>query len=363
MDKVGIITTSHAINYGAVLQAYSLKIAVEEVTGKKTEIINYCGDEWISGRKIYRKDFNLKNAVINIVSFFRFRYRKKREELFFKFDIFKKEFLLTSGELLTTTEELTTLDSYDTLICGSDQLWNLNLFNDENYFLTFAKSGVEKVAYSVSISEGMSNDQMNTIAERARDFKAISVREEDDAERLSKVMGRTIYNIVDPVFLHSAVEWNQLLSIDNSASEDYLFVFLISHADCDQKYIDRVKGESRVVVLNLHPIDYVKGDEMLRCCSPNEFVKLISSAKAVVTDSFHCTAFSIIFHKQFYNIRRSSRNNRIENLYRKFGIDSRFITDNDIPHNTIDYFDVDAAIQHESLKGKKYIKDSIGDRE
>ena len=39
MYKVGIITTSHAINYGAVLQAFSLKKAIEENTNTKVTIV------------------------------------------------------------------------------------------------------------------------------------------------------------------------------------------------------------------------------------------------------------------------------------------------------------------------------------
>ena len=54
-------------------------------------------------------------------------------------------------------------------------------------------------------------------------------------------------------------------------------------------------------------------------------MRLIKDAEIIVTDSFHATAFSIIFNKEFYNIRRSSRNIRIENLYNIFDMERRYV--------------------------------------
>lgn len=79
MYKIGLITTSHAINYGAVLQAFSLKKAIEENTYTTVEVINYCADEGIAGRKVFRKNTDLKSIIINIFSAFKFRYRRNRK--------------------------------------------------------------------------------------------------------------------------------------------------------------------------------------------------------------------------------------------------------------------------------------------
>lgn len=361
MHRIGIITTSHAINYGAVLQAYSLKKAIEENTNSKVDIINYCGDEGIAGRKIYRKNSNLKNVAINIISFIRFKYRRNRKRLFRLFGNFETNYLDIFGSLITTEKDLKCLKGYDVYVCGSDQLWNLNLFNDKAYFLMFVNEEISKVAYAVSISDSMTDEQMKAIADRAQDFKAISIRELDDAQRLSQFMHRHIDNLIDPVFLHDADEWTRLLSINSKKSLKYLLVFLISHQEKDQDVIDKIKGNRRVIVLNLHPIKYIVGDEELNVCSPIDFVGMIANADAIVTDSFHCTAFSIIFNKNFYNIKRLTRNNRIENLYDRFGIPARFSYSSEIPEELTDYENINLAIKQESDKGKNFIKDNIGE--
>ena len=360
MRKVGVMTTSHAINYGAVLQAFSLKKAIEENTDSKVDIINYCGDEWVSGRKLYRKGKNIKTILVNCLCFMRVKYRKNRIKLISLFDDFKWEYLEIHSDLIKRECDLRQLDMYDTYVCGSDQVWNIKLNDDTAYFLSFVKSKYQKVAYAVSISDHLSDEQKQIIADRIQDFRAISIREKDDAESFSVVLNREVENIVDPVFLHNEKEWKQLLSLNDNDCEPYVLVFLISHHKNDQKIIDKIRNNRKVKVLNLHPVNYIKGYEILNVCSPQEFVELIEKADAVVTDSFHCTAFSIIFNKEFYNIKRPTRNNRIENLYRKFEIESRFIDENVIEVKEIDYKRVNYAIEKEAKLGIKYIVENIG---
>ena len=362
MIKVAIITTQHAINYGAVLQAFSLKKAIEENINSKVDILNYCSDEAIAGRKIYRDNNSIKNIIINAICWLKPKYRNNRRALFELFDQFKAEYLGIESELITSEQELMELKGYDIYVCGSDQIWNLNLFKDPAYFLTFVSRDTDKVAYAVSISDQMSDEQMQCIADKIRDYRAISIRELDDAKKLSLVTGQHIDNVIDPVFLHNSAEWFELLSVPAKKYDNYLFVFLISHQDSDQKIINRIRGDRKVVILNLHPISYVDGDEEINVCSPAEFVGLIARAGAIITDSFHCTAFSIIFNKNFYNIKRPTRNNRIENLYHKLHITSRYINTVETPCELIEYEEVNVALKQEALKGKQFIINHMGER-
>ena len=63
-----------------------------------------------------------------------------------------------------------------------------------------------------------------------------------------------------------------------------------------------------------------------------QFVNLIRYAKYICTDSFHCTVFSILHHKQFLAFDRysdplmMSRNSRIANLCDITGLSSRRYT-------------------------------------
>ena len=62
-----------------------------------------------------------------------------------------------------------------------------------------------------------------------------------------------------------------------------------------------------------------------------EWLKLIDNAEYVVTNSYHCSVFSLLFGKRFGVIRRfggyKGMNTRMDSLFELFGIDPRYIDD------------------------------------
>lgn len=92
-------------------------------------------------------------------------------------------------------------------------------------------------------------------------------------------------------------------------------------------------------------LDY--GDERIINASPSEFVQLIQNAEIVFTDSFHATAFSLLFERQFYVFERSfqsSMGSRIESLTELFGVQDHYCN---IPNRTtFDYIYETASIDY-----------------
>ena len=85
--------------------------------------------------------------------------------------------------------------------------------------------------------------------------------------------------------------------------------------------------------------------------SPCDFLSLIKYADYVVTDSFHGTAFSIIYHKKFFSIGKTDENNRIVrdsricNILEQLQLEERFISAKEAETidlaTEIDYTEVD----------------------
>ena len=96
-----------------------------------------------------------------------------------------------------------------------------------------------------------------------------------------------------------------------------------------------------------------------------EFLSLIKYAEYVVTDSFHGTVFSLIFHTPFYSFYRfksgekDSMNSRISTLLQEFGLSDR--TGNDVPSEIKDlnWKKVDDVLEKVREIGRKYIVDCI----
>lgn len=99
------------------------------------------------------------------------------------------------------------------------------------------------------------------------------------------------------------------------------------------------------------PEDEQFGDEAPYNVDPNDFVKYISRAAYVCTDSFHCTVFSILFHRQFMTFYRfaegskTGRNSRINSLFDLFELQERLYKgDINKITNPIDYNSVDKKL-------------------
>ena len=81
------------------------------------------------------------------------------------------------------------------------------------------------------------------------------------------------------------------------------------------------------------PADENFGDINNYTCDCLDFVKLLSNAEYVVTDSFHCSVFSILFHKRFLTFYRlnpsdkKSSHSRIESLLGLMGIENHAVKD------------------------------------
>ena len=108
------------------------------------------------------------------------------------------------------------------------------------------------------------------------------------------------------------------------------------------------------VVYMRHIDDYYEPDEKMWDYAPYDvdaidFINLLRHASYVITDSFHGTVFSILFHKQFsvfYRVDLSdpkSTHSRIQGLLSTYGLEDRlcetgilYKKDNRIDYNSVD---------------------------
>ncbi len=87
--------------------------------------------------------------------------------------------------------------------------------------------------------------------------------------------------------------------------------------------------------------EYIKSDDCFGDITPfdigpAEFINLISNAEIMLTDSFHCTIFSVMYKKIFFTFgrfpenRSSSTNTRVKSILEYLGLSERRITGNEI---------------------------------
>lgn len=361
--KIGILTYYNAVNYGAVLQAYALQSVILNM-GHDCEIINYpCpAVEKQYRRKKFSECKHLKTYIKDIISLHRIDNKKAA------FKEFRDTYMHLSAEMPRITSD--SLSGYDVIIVGSDQVFNPKNTEGDSAFLLDVICRAKKIAYAASIGN---NDFLDLWKSKynvdyislLNKFDTMSFREKQASEYVSNLLGKSFPNAVDPVLLAKREIWSEF---EKGKDEDYIFVYNLGNLPLLKKVVDLANKQTglKVYVVNKD----IKGDFMFRkytdvsSLSPGDFLRMAANSKYVITDSFHGTAFSAIFHKNFYSVVDTSAgntNSRIYSILNEIGLKERIVTDInefdfiDIP----DYENVDVKIRNMREKSHEWLESAI----
>ena len=351
MKQIGIITHYYGSkNYGGVLQSYALCQFLKN-QGFDAEQIQFDKDK---GESIKRRLGKVYRYTLSIPR--RIKYRRLYKEIRgreVKFAAFRDGAICHSKEVFTQDSLNRLAKEYQLYITGSDQVWHPNAVCDA-YLLDFGIEGIKKMSYAASIAKDtLSAEESGRYKKAFKDYAAISVREKSAVELLRPITPVEIQWVVDPVFLLRREEWKSLVG-SKCDSERYALCYFLGN-DSTERKIAKEYAKCKNLKLKVMPflngeiseddLDY--GDERIINASPSEFVQLIQNAEIVFTDSFHATAFSLLFERQFYVFDRSfqsSMGSRIESLTELFGVQDHYCN---IPNRTtFDYIYETASIDY-----------------
>lgn len=339
--KVGVLTWHYYSNFGSQLQSYALLYTLKSL-GLNSELIDYRQDglydlaPW-------------KRALYYLATLFPYYIVKRIGEkyLFPRFR-FEREFLKLKIKPLKKKELPNVAKKYDCVICGSDQIWAPNVYNS-TYMLDFVPEKVRKVSYAASI--GL-NEIPDVLVPKYREYIGrldnVSVREDKGKELLFHKCGIESTVVLDPTFMVSVKKWDSL-TISPRLRKKYMFCYFLK---VNHKYKKSVMRFAREKGLDVYGVsDNPHDSEWMtllqwRIIGPREFLGFIRDAEMVVTDSYHCTIFSLLFRKKFATIERFSsdetvcQNSRILQLIKYFGISKQVVAASenfDIPEEEPDY--------------------------
>lgn len=378
---VGVCIKYYHENYGGVVQCFAF-----------TEFLKNNGVEFQLIK--YNKKNGLKGIIKNLPRIFNKVLLKDKYEQFKKIiglkknKDFKANYLIRMNTIhnfqkhyftnileVNSYKELSKIAvKFDCFISGSDQLWSpaglpTNFFN-----LMFVPDQIKKVSYASSF--GVSNIpwyQKTRTKKFLLRFDNISVREEQGAKIINELIHKKVDIVVDPVFLLTKNEWELILGDKLIMSDSYIFAYFLGDNEIHRReVIDFAKRKKIKIVTMPHLDQYIKkdehfGDVQLYDVDPFDFLRLIRNANYICTDSFHGTAFSILFNKQFIVFDRykknstTSKNSRIESICNMLDLTWRRFNGNNmnILDEKIDYQDVNEKLDKLTSKSKKYLLDSL----
>ena len=135
------------------------------------------------------------------------------------------------------------------------------------------------------------------------------------------------------------------------------------------KYAKEIAQKYKLKIYSLSPrgqrSDIGKCDKNFRFCTLSEFIDLFYNSDFTIVSSFHGTAFSINFQKQFLSITPNKFNTRITNLVAQFNLSNRLIQQSEFNPNIIntlqpiDYTTIEEQLNALRQKDSKFIKNLV----
>lgn len=317
--KVAIITMHCPLNYGAVLQTYALQSYIARL-GNDVYIIDYRPKYIVYNQELlYLPDWVKNKSVLHRFAYYMFKipHKIKRINLFRKFI---KRFLNTTPDEYRNYEELLENPPIaDRYICGSDQIWGFSNggYKDPAYFLKFIKDGNICASYAASglIPNPLPGEMRDISLPMIKRLGHIALREDSSIKAIEKFIDKPIKLVVDPVFLLSKEEWLQIIPKTRYFNERYILVYAVGNNEGTYQLAKHLSQRENL------PVYCISGSQRRDaridkyiCPSPTVFLSLFQNANIIVTNSFHGTAFSILFGKRFYVCSTDIASSRITTI-------------------------------------------------
>jgi hypothetical protein len=386
VKSIGIITIQNSQNnYGGVLQCFALYEYLRQ-SGYDCEVIDLHRPnqaDFIDSIKFrpMRQSYGWK-AMIKGSIYEMLGIRKLRNPNFHptwnaeagkKFDLFNTQVRL-SIPYTYIPDLYKNPPQYDIYISGSDQLWNPEQpYCLEPYFLTFVKNKKAlKISYATSIGvTELQDNEKNKFRKWLSSYDAISVREPIACKMLKEITQREIERVPDPTFLLSPDMWINMATTP-IVSSPYILVFsLFQEKSLLQKAVELAQeANMKVVVIDQNYLNSPHDSIIVvDNAGPCDFIGLIRQAALVLTDSFHCSVFSIITGtRNFYTYiaPNNQRGSRIIDLLKLYNLSDHLLSDiaNLISYKSIENIKIDIQhthyiMQQEQTIGRDFLNKSI----
>lgn len=357
MKIIGLFTYYRS-NYGAALQAYALKAFIEyNFDNTKVIIVDFYKKTNYPICAFQSKSFikRIFKYLFVFSHYFEIRRRNRKHVLF------NENYLKHERYCFSLDRKFNSFPLFDIYLTGSDQVFNIR-HNEykQLFFQQFQiKSGI-KVAYAPSFGQSDFTEKEKAIIKSLTcGFDFLSCRESDGASMLSKIHCKDIPCVIDPTLLLTLEQWSTMMVVPNT-NDKYLLIYDLNGGRPMLNFARRLAAENKLKIycITRHPdicFIYNGIDKVIYDAGPREFVGYFSKASYVVTDSFHGTAFSIIFRKNFYTyIALPKASKRIKSLLEICGLLNRII-ENDVFFKN----DNDCFAHFDSTAFNKYRSQSI----
>lgn len=378
MKKIGIVTSARELNYGAILQAYATLTIIGEMGYEPTLL-------WWNNQKEKHHDVRIRKLVgmcmkyathpklfLKSVNSYKEAFSKEMSDHIIKrFHRFEKENLRISFLSYYQMHKFAQDKRCKAIIAGSDQIWNsYAIYVDPFYYLRFCPKN-KRIAYAPSLGKSDIPYYNKDVMKRyIKDIPFLSIREKSGKNLIEELTERKVELVIDPSLLLTKNQWKSVERNIKLPTRYILLYFLDEPNESCIKHLEAItnKGKTSVIAFpyQFPKLTHIKNIRFVEP-GPAEFLTLISQAELVLTDSFHGTAFSINYNKEFYTFNRQygsnqSQSSRLEDFLDGLGLRERFIRsidDSIVGGLKIDYHRINQLLDKKRKESMEYLLRSI----
>lgn len=367
--KISVITMHYIHNYGSVLQTYATQYLFEKA-GYDVQTVDYvrpnCRQENVLAKqyKLDQQNGGIRSypVVRNVLSYKRKYYFKRCDRVFYAFIV---KYIHLSKPYDTAESLMQNPPVADVYCTGSDQMWN-SIWNDgilKEHFLAYAPAGKKRIAFSTSFGRTeLDKNELEITRSFIQKYDAISVREKSALDLLEQMGYRNGVHILDPTLIMTADDWVSQLSIVPKTNYRYVLTYGLNDNRELGIFARKIAKDNglRLINIGLWWHAYFNPGRTIQLPSVETFLSLIKYADYIVTDSFHGTAFSLNFNKQFFVFYPGRFSTRLQSILALTHQEQRVVSD----FNTnwkeiapIDYTVVNPILAQERQKAWRFIEE------
>lgn len=337
--KIGLATIYKCYNFGSFYQAYGLQKHLEDL-----------------GHNVY---------FLPLDDLYNKKYRLRKQ---FNRDIKRDLFSLKSCLAYNKDWHLLKIAKksdrdFDLVIIGSDEIWSINnkTFTPAPEYYGVNLPCEKAFCYATCVGRSGFSDfkERPDLLEGIRALSFVSARDEATGSFLKTVLNRDdIPRVLDPSFL---IDWSKIEKPFNR--KNYILVYTYDGSwGFSNEQIKATKDFAKSQNLPLVSVGF-KNDwcDKSVAASPREFLGYLRNASFVVTDTFHGTAMSIQYKKQFISMGKGKQ--KVESLLDEFGLANRVCSDENpfekIVSNPVDYTAVDKIIGEKLDFSKAFLSEKL----
>lgn len=369
MAKVGILSMQRIINYGSFLQAYGLKMMLEEL-GHDVQFVDYrVGAPLVGGDK---QKTGLAGKINKGVEALSYDAPMKQK---IQFVLYKKQFAEKYHDILGLTKEPNYTPTLDVLVIGSDEVFNCvqanpnvgyspELFGKDNkakktitYAASFGNTTLKKLEQHGKVQE---------VGSLLKRMDTISVRDENTGSMVKSLSGKEVNYHLDPVLAYDFIGKCKLIPKINP-SEKYMILYAYS-GRISKDEAAWVSAYAKKKGLKVYAIGGVqKCADRYIDCSPFEVLSYFLNAEEVITDTFHGTIFSVITKRPFVTLVRKSKGDsygneeKLTDLLKRLELEDRITYDISnaakILQQSVDYKSVNTVLKMQREKTMEYLRE------